>query len=159
MDHSDRFRRESSVYLVSAALHKFSLSVTTSHLWRGQRRFRENRRLRRGSSSWKITLKFEKFDGMLETDWSSLGGTLGGRLQLLTERIFLLPSTANRLSETVGSFVKAKNHVHEIYFDFIFFRLHRLSVPFPNVDLSWNKLCYSWLNIRKWIFILLIFER
>lgn len=97
----------------------------------------------------KITLKFEKFDGTLETDWSSLGGTPGGRLQLLTERIFLLPSTANRLSETVGSFVKAKNHVHEIYFDFIFFRLHRLSAPSPNVDLSWNKLCYPWLNITK----------
>jgi len=47
--------------------------------------------------------------------------------------IFLLPSTANRLSETVGSFVETKNHVHEIYFNFIFFRLHRLSAPFPNV--------------------------
>jgi len=75
---------------------------------RGQRRLQENRRRRQRNSSWKITLKFEKFDSTLETDWSSLGGTLGGRLQLLTECIFLLPSTANRLSETVGSFVKTK---------------------------------------------------
>jgi len=120
---------ESSVYL-SAALHKFGLSAMP-HLWWGQRRLQENRRRRQRNSSWKITLKFEKFDSTLETDWSSLGGTLGGRLQLLTECIFLLPSTANRLSETVGSFVKTKNHVHEIYFNFIFFRLHRLSAPFP----------------------------
>lgn len=143
---ADRLRCESSV----CTYRLFCInSVCKCNAAFMQRSFQENRHRRWRNSSWKITLKFEKFDGTLETDWSSLGGTLGGRLQLLTERIFLLPSTANRLSETVGSFVKAKNHVHEIYFDFIFFRLHRLSAPSPNVDLSWNKRCYSWLSIGK----------
>lgn len=123
--NNDCLRRESSVYVRSCRLLCInSVWIRRPHSWR------RATSLSRESSASTEELLMENRVEVWKIRWHARNrlkftrGNAGWTAAIAHGTYLPSPQrAANRLSETVESFVKAENHANEIYSNFIFFRL------------------------------------